>query len=216
MSSGWIKLHRSMRDWGWYHKSEMVHLWLHLLLRANHKQRVFEGEVVNRGQLVCGRKQLAKETGITEQTIRTCLTRLKSTNEITIKSTKRFSVVTINNYHTYQVKEDETNQEDNQLFPQQLTNDQPTGNHKQEGKKGRKEEKRKVFIKPTVEEVTAYGKEIDFPLDGGGFMDYYESKGWVVGKSKMKDWKATVRNWKRMDRKRKKDKPTPPEPPRFN
>lgn len=53
------------------------------------------------------------------------------------------------------------------------------------------------FKKPTVEEVRAYMVECDFfNIDQPGtFHDYFESKGWHVGKSKMKDWKAAVRNW---------------------
>lgn len=59
-----------------------------------------------------------------------------------------------------------------------------------------KESARKVFIKPTPLEVTQYATEIGFQLDGVKFVDYYESKGWVVGKSPMKSWQACVRTWK--------------------
>lgn len=56
---------------------------------------------------------------------------------------------------------------------------------------------RKTFSKPTAEEVATYAKSIEFALNGSEFVDYYESKGWLIGKSPMRDWKATVRNWKR-------------------
>jgi uncharacterized protein YdaU (DUF1376 family) len=52
------------------------------------------------------------------------------------------------------------------------------------------------FTPPTAEEVEAYSKEIGYPLNGQGWCDTYEQKGWMVGKSKMKSWKAAVRNWK--------------------
>ena len=52
------------------------------------------------------------------------------------------------------------------------------------------------FVKPTPEDVTAYAKSIDFPLNGCSFCDFYESKGWRVGRNPMKDWKAAVRTWK--------------------
>ena len=58
---------------------------------------------------------------------------------------------------------------------------------------------RKRFEKPTIEEITAYCKERGNGIDALSFFDYYESKGWVIGKSPMKDWKAAVRNWERMD-----------------
>jgi len=60
----------------------------------------------------------------------------------------------------------------------------------------------KRFIKPTPQEVTEYAKSIEYILDGEAFCDFYESKGWVVGKSPMKSWPAAVRTWKRMDKKR--------------
>lgn len=53
------------------------------------------------------------------------------------------------------------------------------------------------FSKPTVDEVSQYINEQGYHIDAETFIDYYESKGWLVGKSKMKDWKATVRNWER-------------------
>lgn len=56
------------------------------------------------------------------------------------------------------------------------------------------------FIKPTVEEVRAYCQERNNSVDAERFVDYYEANGWKVGKSSMKDWKATVRNWERRDK----------------
>lgn len=57
--------------------------------------------------------------------------------------------------------------------------------------------KRKRFITPTLEEISEYCKERNNSVDPQRFFDYYESKGWVVGKTKMKDWKAAVRTWER-------------------
>ena len=57
---------------------------------------------------------------------------------------------------------------------------------------------RKRFIKPTVEEVREYCQERGNTVDPETFVNFYESKGWVVGKSPMKDWKAAVRNWERL------------------
>lgn len=61
---------------------------------------------------------------------------------------------------------------------------------------GRGVGKPKTFTKPAPQEVADYAKSIGFELDGQKFCDYYESKGWVIGKSPMKDWKACVRTWK--------------------
>lgn len=53
------------------------------------------------------------------------------------------------------------------------------------------------FTKPTPEQIAEYSASIEYPLDGEAWCDSYEQKGWMVGKSRMKDWKAAVRNWKR-------------------
>ena len=57
--------------------------------------------------------------------------------------------------------------------------------------------KRKVFTKPTTEEVKAYCAERKNNVDPDKFIDFYESKGWVIGKNPMKDWKACVRTWEK-------------------
>lgn len=56
------------------------------------------------------------------------------------------------------------------------------------------------FAPPTAQEVTAYAKTINYTLDGQLFVDSYASKGWKVGRSAMKDWKAAVRTWKNRDK----------------
>jgi len=53
------------------------------------------------------------------------------------------------------------------------------------------------FKKPTLEELKQYSTEIGYNLDCQLFLDKYESKGWVVGRSPMKDWKAAVRTWRK-------------------
>lgn len=63
--------------------------------------------------------------------------------------------------------------------------------------------KRKVFKKPTLDELKEYCLSSSLSVDYQYFYDYYESNGWRVGKNPMKDWKATLRNW---DRKNKQTK----------
>jgi len=59
------------------------------------------------------------------------------------------------------------------------------------------ERKRTAFEPPAIEEIKAYILEKGYSFDAESFFDFYESKGWFVGKNKMKDWKAAVRNWHR-------------------
>lgn len=57
--------------------------------------------------------------------------------------------------------------------------------------------KKKNFIPPTVEEVGEYCRSRNNGIDAQSFVDFYTCKGWMVGKNKMKDWKAAVRTWER-------------------
>lgn len=67
--------------------------------------------------------------------------------------------------------------------------------------------KRKRFVKPTVEEVSEYCAERQNDIDPEEFVDFYESKGWKVGREPMKDWKACVRTWEKSHRHRPREKP---------
>ena len=60
-----------------------------------------------------------------------------------------------------------------------------------------KEKERRNFVPPTVEEVRAYCLERGNHVNPDAFVDFYTSKGWMVGKNKMKDWKAAVRTWEK-------------------
>jgi len=62
--------------------------------------------------------------------------------------------------------------------------------------------KKDRFKKPTVDDVKLYCTERNNKIDAEAFHDFYESKDWFVGKSKMKDWKASVRTWEKRDKKK--------------
>lgn len=199
--ANYIKVDRKIVDWEWYKDICTKTAFIHCLLKANWKDGNFKGQIISRGSFVTGRTKFATETGLTEQQVRTAWNKLKSTNEITINSTNKFTIITVNNYDLYQV----INQEDNQ----QITNKQPTNNQQittiEEYKNiNIKESNTKVlpkksFVAPTVEDVKVYCQERNNNVDAQKFVDFYECKGWMVGKNKMKDWKAAVRNWERMD-----------------
>jgi hypothetical protein len=60
--------------------------------------------------------------------------------------------------------------------------------------------KRTTFVPPSIADVQNYADEKGLKIDPEQFVDFYASKGWLVGKSKMKDWRAAVRNWCKRDR----------------
>lgn len=59
------------------------------------------------------------------------------------------------------------------------------------------EEKAKRFYPPTLDELKQYCEERKNNIDPMAFIDFYSSKGWMIGKNRMKDWKAAVRTWER-------------------
>ena len=60
------------------------------------------------------------------------------------------------------------------------------------------------FIKPTVEQIQAYCKERNNNIDAQYFFDRYETNGWMVGKTPMKNWQASVRTWEKNDQTKSK------------
>ena len=132
---GFVKLYRSLLDWEWYQDANTMRVFMHCLLKANYKDKRWQGIVIPKGSFVSSRGKLAQELHLSEQNVRTALNHLKSTGEITIKSTKKYTIYTVNNWDYFQ--------EDNQLPNQPLTNNQPTANHNQrnqERKKSRNQE----------------------------------------------------------------------------
>jgi len=132
---GWIKLHRKILNWEWYRDDNVFKVFIYLLLSANHEDNKWKGISLKRGQLVAGRNSISANTGISVQSVRTCLNRLKSTSEITIKPTNKYSIITITKYEDYQFSDKQINQQNNQEANLQSTSNQPATNHKQEYKK---------------------------------------------------------------------------------
>lgn len=64
-------------------------------------------------------------------------------------------------------------------------------------KEEKSQEKRNTFQKPTIQEVSEHCKLKGYPIDAEAFVAYYESKGWLIGRSPMKSWKAALVTWKK-------------------
>ena len=125
----WMKLYYSLLDWEWIKCPEMVCLWINLLLRASNTTRKERGMTIRRGQVVTSRSQLAKQCGISEQSVRTCITRLISSKQITISSSKQATIITICKFDKYQ-QSNPSRQPTNQPSNQPTTNQRPTNEAK--------------------------------------------------------------------------------------
>ena len=133
--SGWIKLHRQILEWEWYSDNNAFRVFLHLMLKANHKEKRFKGIELQKGCVVTSRDILAIETGLSVRQVRTALDKLKSTNELTIKTNTQGTIIQIVNYDKYQVEANEATNE-------RPTNDQQTTTNKNVKNK---EEKNNTF-----------------------------------------------------------------------
>ena len=190
MSEGFITLHRSVqKHWIWQ-EPEALKFWVALLLQANWeaKTTMFNKRLitVERGQVVFGRKVWSERLKISEMKLRRYLEMLKAEGMINQQITSRYSLITVLNYHEYQVNNQQTTSK-------QPARNQPVTTSKQYNNKtiGKK------FVPPTVSQVQDYCLERKNTVDPETFVNFYLSKNWVIGKSKMKNWKAAVRTWEK-------------------
>lgn len=102
LTNGYIKEYRSLLSWGWFKDPFTAHLWQYLRLAANWDESIFKGEPVHRGELVTSYPAMAEATGMSVQNVRTAVRHLKKTGEITMRSYRDFSVITVVNYDKYQ------------------------------------------------------------------------------------------------------------------
>ena len=136
MDGNYIKLSRGLLEWEWYTDINTTRLFIHMLLKANWKDGNFKGTTVPRGSFVSSIGKLSSEIELTEREIRTAISHLKMTGEVTSKTANRFTVFTVVKYDLYQTN-------DKQNVSQEPVKRQPndilttTIEEKKEGKKGR-------------------------------------------------------------------------------
>lgn len=140
INNGYIKIHRSMLNWRWYTNPNTFRLFFHLLLTVNYEPKDFETITVQRGQRIVSIQKLSEELNVSVRSVRTALNHLKSTNEVTIETTPKYSIITIKNYDMYQSAT-------NTLTNDRQTNDKQTTNDRQQWNKDKKEKNIKESIR---------------------------------------------------------------------
>ena len=143
MNRGYVRLWRKSLDAGWIRNHKLWAFWSYCLLKASYKEfdAIVGLQVVHLmpGEFIFGRRKAAKATGLSEQEIRTIVAFLRRCGNLTIKTTNKFSIITIINWPTYQGDDLENNHQINQP----LTNKEPHTNIK--------EVKNKTFSSDSVE-----------------------------------------------------------------
>ena len=99
---GGINIMRSIMEWEWYQDHKTLALFLHCLLKANWRDKKWKGTTIPAGSFITSSDKLATELGLSRQNIRTCLDKLKKSKNLTIKSTNKYTMLTICNYEDYQ------------------------------------------------------------------------------------------------------------------
>lgn len=186
---GFIKLYRSLLEWDWFQDANTFRVFIYCLLKANHITKKWQGIEIKPGQFITSYEKIATDLNIGVQSVRTSIKKLNLTGELTNKTTSRYSIITVKNWNRFQETNKQTN---NQLtINQQSTNNQLTTTNNEKNDKNDKN----IFVVPKIEEIKKYCSERKNKINPLQFYDYYQSNGWMVGRNKMKDWRAAVRTW---------------------
>ena len=175
-------------------------IWTWLLLKAAWRESdvLFDDKriTLKPGDLPpVSRRTIASELHISESKVQRVLKRFEIEHQIEQQMGSKSRLISIVSWDEYQQGEQQSEPQVNH----KRTPSEPQVNTIEEYKnnKNTKNNIYKRFSPPTIEEVRAYCNERGNNVDPEKFIDFYESKGWMVGKTKMKDWRAAVRNWER-------------------
>jgi len=105
MIDGWISLSRKLTEWEWYSDTNVVRLFLHLLLTANFRDTPWHGIVIKRGQIVSSRNKISLQLNMSVKQIRIAEHKLASSGSVGIEGANRFTIYTIVKYDEYQTED---------------------------------------------------------------------------------------------------------------
>lgn len=111
MSGNYIKIDRKILKWEWWSDINTFRVFVFMLISAYWKDGQYKGIKIPRGSFPSSISELSKETNLTDNELRTALKHLRSTGEITSKSTNKFTVFTIKNYDLYQTINEQNNKQ---------------------------------------------------------------------------------------------------------
>lgn len=201
MNNGWIKLYRSIKTHWIYDNAEYLKAWITLLLEVNHsdKKVLIQGDLLEcpRGSSLHSLNNWALIFGNywTIQKVRTFFKLLEKDQMINMQGLRKTTRLSVCKYEVYQDQQHTDNTQTNTEITrsQQTANTQITTNKNDNNKKNEKKVSR--FAPPRQEDVSSYCLERNNGVDSVKWYNFYSAKDWMIGKNKMKDWKAAVRTW---------------------
>lgn len=128
-NEGWVKLHRKILESRWIKSPKVLSVFLQCILRANFKDNEVEDEVIKRGEFMTSTDSLSSFTSLTNREVRTALTKLKATNEIAIRTTNKYTIISVCKYEIYQSNESLNRQAERQV--ESHTNDKQKATKRQ-------------------------------------------------------------------------------------
>lgn len=175
---GFIKIHRQIFEWPWYIDINTFRLFIHMILKANWKEGRFRDTTVPRGSFVSSVAKLAEETGLTNDEVRTAISHLIRTKEITKQSTNKYTVFTVVNYALYQ-----DNPEQKPSSPQANTKRFPIIEEEQERKE--------ILNSITEDDTICPEPENTAPDQSGILLPLVDKSFYDVPMGKIALWKST-------------------------
>lgn len=215
-NQGYISLHRKvMQNFLFKEKRAFskFEAWLYLLMNANHTDtKVLLGNQlinVKKGSFITSEIKLMAEFSWSKSKLRTFLSLLESQSMIEKVTDSKKTTLTIVKYSDYQEHQTAKKPQKNRKpTAKELRSD--TDNNENNDNKDNNENNitnptevelvmstQKRFLIPSISEISTYCKERNNEVNPEQFYDHYQSNGWMVGKNKMKDWKAAVRTWEK-------------------
>lgn len=195
MGKGFFLIHRELIDDDLWLAEPFTRgqAWVDLIALANHKPGYIRKRgckvEIKRGSVGYAQDALGDRWKWSRGKVKRFLNELEKVDQIIQQTDNRTTLIVIVNYDNYQGKNEEVVQQTDtkQNSKRYRNNNDNNDNNKKRGR----------FTPPSLDDVAQFCEQRCNTVNPETFIDFYESKGWLVGKAKMKDWKAAIRTWEK-------------------
>jgi hypothetical protein len=193
---GFIKLSKNILEWQWYSEPNVFRLFVHILLKANFKKNNWQGIEINVGEFVTSVEKLHGETGISIQSVRTGLKKLKNTGYISLKPTNKYTLIKLNNSEVFTLELNFRDKKDSQLAKEQQSKNHQTTTTNKEKKEKNNKEKKELFQAELDKHKNNFSSDVLI-----SFFNYWTEENKNTGRLRFEDekfWnlKTRLSSWK--------------------
>lgn len=196
-NQGWIAIHRQLQDSDiWFKPPEWLKIWIYILLNVSYEDKRFK-----RGTYFFRYQWIADNTGTTYNQVEKCIGWLKSSGAVATRKATQGILITVLNFAKYQdIKENKSDTKSrNQAEQKRNRSDNITNNITNKQETNIRESR---FAPPSLADVVSEIANKKYTtMTAESFWNFYDAKGWVVGKSKMKNWKSALAGWEARNKK---------------